>query len=97
VGSARQRSKGKKEARLWFPGPAHAAREERKGSAQLGPLARKETGRSDGFPGHQQQVSSSPFLFFFLHLFSKAILKMDFKFKSNKTKTTPQNKSNATA
>jgi hypothetical protein len=32
-----------------------------------------------------------------MNLFSEAILKMDFEFKSNKTKTTPHNKTNATA
>jgi hypothetical protein len=71
------------------------------GSAQ--PTRKKERGEqasSDGPPGHWATSKEVSLFFSFLFLYKfvfQSHFKMDFEFKSNKTKTTPQNKSNATA
>jgi hypothetical protein len=77
------------------------ARGERGKRARLGSAQQREgeeQASSGGLLGHRATGKKVSFIFFsYMIFFSKAIFKMNFEFKSNKTKTTPLNKTNATA
>jgi hypothetical protein len=66
-------------------------REREKGGSRLARFG------SGGPPGHRATGKEVSSFFFFYKFVFQSHFKMNFEFKSNKTKTTPQIKSNATA